>query len=96
MVHYLCDCDAAGSPLPLCECLWARVRTLSTSGISLLLGTPIPSGTGLAIHLKAEDSGSSIALTARVVGTARRHEGSWTVDCRFHHTLSEEQVLALL
>jgi hypothetical protein len=95
-VRYPCDLEILYAPLWTSERRWARIRSVSVNGISLLVGAPIEPGTDLAIDMKIVDPGILLTLVARVVHATKQDEGSWIVGCKFLARPSEEHLLALL
>ena len=95
-VRYLCDREVFYSPLWTSERRWARIRSVSASGISLLVGARIEPGTDLAIDMKTVDPAISLTLVARVVHATKQEEGSWIVGCKFVSRPSEDDLMALL
>jgi hypothetical protein len=95
-VRYLCDQEAYYSPLWTSERRWARIRNISSNGISLLVSAAVDPGTDLAIDMKTVDPSVLLTLVARVVHVTKQEEGSWIVGCRILSRPMEEELLALL
>jgi hypothetical protein len=95
-VRYLCDRQVFYSPLWTSERRWARVRSISASGISLLVGAPIEPGSDLAIDMKTIDPSILLTVVARVVHATKQEEGSWIVGCKVVSRATEVELLALL
>jgi hypothetical protein len=95
-VRYLCDRTVVCYELAAQQRLWARVRDVSSEGISLLLRTPLAPGTKLVTELKTLDPSTSLTLVAQVVHSTMQVDRTWNVGCRFLSEPHEEDLLALL
>ncbi len=96
--RYPCDLDTFCQPGSgkLDDFWWrARVRDISTHGISVEVGKRFEPGIGLLIELPSLRKNYA-ALQARVIHSTARPDGRWVMGCLFAWALSEEEMRACL
>jgi hypothetical protein len=76
--------------------LWARVRDVSSGGVSLLLRAPLARGTKLVTEMKTLDPSVFVTLVAHVVHCTMQADRTWIAGCQFLSRPHEEDLLALL
>jgi hypothetical protein len=74
----------------------AWVLDLSTGGIGLELGRPIPIGTHVVVQLKSSTTRKKYELHAQVARCKPKPTGEFIVGCELLTALSEEDLDALL
>jgi hypothetical protein len=67
----------------------ARVRNISRSGISLVVGRRFEPGNMLSVDLPAPDGRTTNTVLACVIHATPQGEGEWTVGCTFAQELSD-------
>src|SRR6185295_6107873 len=68
----------------------ALVRDISHNGVGLTLCFPFPTGTCLALDLKASSSHKTpISVLTRVIHSRDKNNGSWNVGCEFIKSLTK-------
>jgi hypothetical protein len=95
-VRCLCDRPVVCYDLSSQQRLWARVRDVSSEGISLLLRAPMAPGTKLVTEMKTVDPSVLLTLVAWVVHSTMQPDRTWIVGCRFLSRPHEEDLRALL
>jgi hypothetical protein len=95
-VRYLCDRQAICYELPAQQRLWARIRNISTEGVSLLLRAPIAAGTHLILELKTLDPAATLTLVAQAMHSTRQQDQTWIVGCKLLSRPREDDLMALL
>jgi hypothetical protein len=86
------------SLVPLQPLGTGQVADISTDGIRVLLGRPVPAGTFLALSLHTHPGQLVRQLRARVIRSSRPAPGSgqWIIGCKLSPVLSEAELDALL
>jgi hypothetical protein len=74
----------------------ARLRDISTSGLSLLANRSFVSGTILVIEPTKTADAMTRGLEARVVHVRQLPSGGYVLGCEFVHTLTDEELNSLL
>lgn len=72
----------------------ARVRNISRSGISLVVGRSFEPGNMLSVDLPAPDGQSTNTVLACVIHAAPQGEGEWAVGCTFALELTDGELQA--
>jgi hypothetical protein len=77
--------------------LWpAKVRDISTSGISLIMSRRFEAGTVLVVELDNTSGDESILLLARVVRVTERRRDDWIMGCTLSKQLSTNELTGLV
>lgn len=87
--------EASASCQPLqgdAVCGRAEVHDVSIYGIGLILGSPFPAGTILAVELENQEGRAVRSVKARVVHVEEHGTGTWLVGCAFISELDEPQL----
>ena len=74
----------------------ALLQNVSSQGVGLLVGGTFEPGTELAVLPRARRPGIPGVLRAHVRHTTRQPNGTWLIGCSLTHSLSGEELLALL
>lgn len=77
--------------------LWpAKVRDVSTSGISLMMSRRFEVGTVLVVELDNTSGDDSVLLLARVVRVTERTRGNWVMGCTLSKQLGGNELIGLV
>ena len=91
-VRHVCNLEAVSRPLesPDALCWGARLKSISTGGMGLLLCYPFKVGAFLTVELAATPKAR--ALLVKVVHVTDQSDGTWLLGCEFVHPLSEAEL----
>jgi hypothetical protein len=94
-VRHVCNLEAVSRPLDSPDALsWgARVRSISTGGIGLVMCYPFKPGACLSVELSVQRQARS--LLVKVVHATDQADGTWLLGCEFVKPLSDGEVDAL-
>jgi len=94
-VRHVCDLEAVSRPLesPDALCWGARVKSVSTRGMALVLCYPFKAGALLAVEMTHQRQPGSQLV--KVVHVADQSDGTWLLGCEFVNPLSEAELTAL-
>lgn len=77
--------------------LWpAKVRDISTSGISVIMSRRFEVGTVLVVELDNTSGDESILLLARVVRITQRRRDDWIMGCTLSKQLAANELIGLV
>jgi PilZ domain len=88
-VRHVCNLEAVSRPLesPDALCWGARLKSISTGGLGLVLCYPFKVGALLTVDLGATTSAP--VLLVKVVHVTDQSDGTWLLGCEFVQPLSE-------
>jgi PilZ domain len=91
-VRHICSLEAVSRPLesPDALCWGARLKSISTGGVGLLLCYPFKVGALLTVDLGPTTPAR--ALLVKVVHVTDQSDGTWLLGCEFDQPLSEKDL----
>jgi hypothetical protein len=91
-VRHVCNLEAVSRPLesPDALCWGARVKGISTGGVSLLLCYPFKPGSFLAVELNGQRPART--LLVKVIHVADQSDGTWLLGCELANPLNEAEL----